>query len=153
VAVFKVGDTLKNMQSKLAASNLVVTPVLIGEPVSAQPDHQKPYAAIWINSTRVFQVTLSSIREVQSVMVRLFRYHFTSPEENEIILADTSARLVEDFCGDFDLGGTVGYVDVGGAHSDGIGSEWGHVELGNIIYRVADITVPIVINDSATLTA
>ncbi len=54
--------------------------------------------------------------------------------------------LMAAFSGDFDLGGVVESVDLLGRHGVGLMAEAGYLDQGGL-YRVYDITLPLILND------
>ena len=51
---------------------------------------------------------------------------------------------------DFDLNGTVANVDLLGAHGTPLQALFGYARFDNTTYRVATLTVPLIINDAWT---
>jgi len=74
-------------------------------------------------------------------------------EDIEFQMAEVVQKVGSDLLGDYDLGGTVRTVDAAGQYGTAFGAEWGYVDLGGVMFRVADITVPLTVDDSATLSA
>lgn len=105
---------------------------------------------------RVAQLTLSTTIEVHTAIVRIHMKAFTEPGENtETQMADIVSNLMEDFMGDFDLGGTIRNIDVGGSEGEPLSATWGYVGInqagGNpVMFRTVDITVPMIVDGSAT---
>ncbi|MFD7794322.1 hypothetical protein [Streptomyces sp. NPDC059759] len=58
--------------------------------------------------------------------------------------------LFNAYCGDFDLGGTVAIVDLLGMHGGPLRARFGYTRLDSTTYRVATLTVPLIINDAWT---
>jgi hypothetical protein len=50
--------------------------------------------------------------------------------------------------GDIDLGATVRNVDFFGANGTSLAARAGYVDVGGTMYRVVDITIPLVVNDT-----
>jgi hypothetical protein len=56
-------------------------------------------------------------------------------------------RLMGAYSGDFDLGGLVRNVDLLGQASTGLGARAGYLQQDGRVFRIYDITLPVVIND------
>jgi hypothetical protein len=56
--------------------------------------------------------------------------------------------LMEAYSADFDLGGRARNVDLLGASGVPLGGRAGYQKIGDSIYRVFDLTIPIVVNDA-----
>lgn len=55
--------------------------------------------------------------------------------------------LMADYSGDFELGGLVKQVDLLGAHGTPLSAQTGYVDIAAQTYRVAIITLPLIVND------
>lgn len=62
-------------------------------------------------------------------------------------MTEACAALMGLYVGGFTLGGQVAEVDLLGAHGDPLMSEDGHLQLDRKIFRIYDITLPLIIND------
>lgn len=151
-APFTVQDTLVNIQSYLMASGYF-NDVVIGEPssVAAGP---RMSASVFQSGRNVALITLTEVTSVYDITVRFYRDMLAQPTEGiEYEMAFVAQQVGSDLLGDFDLGQTVRNIDAAGEHSSGMNAQWGYATLSGVIYRVADINVPVVVNDTATLTA
>jgi len=152
MAAFKIKNTLVALQSKLAAMGNV-SEAVIGEPKKPfTPTGQagRVAAAIWMTDWTP-GLTLATSVEVFTAMVRLHVDAFAEDVgQLELDLADTMNELTTDLQQAFTLGNTVRNIDVGGSDSAGMSASWGHVSIANTMYRVVDITVPMIVNDVAT---
>jgi hypothetical protein len=128
--------------------------VLIGEPKS-QPGGSRLTAAIWMRSVGVQAVALNGfVIERHSFTIRVYRREDESPAElQELELADAVAALEKALMADFPLQQTVRNVDPGGMTGERLSTDFGYVELGGTHYRVADISVPLVVDDPMTFAA
>jgi len=157
MAAFKIKDTLVALQSKIRAMGNVYE-ARIGEPHSPfTPAGQtrRVAAALWMTDWTP-TLTLSTSVEVFTVMVRFHVDTFArdlSPDDIqqlELDLTDAFNEFTTDVQQEFDLGGNIRNVDVAGEMSEGMSAAWGHVAIANTMYRVIDITVPMIVNDIAT---
>jgi hypothetical protein len=55
--------------------------------------------------------------------------------------------LMGAYSSDFDLGGTVRNVDLLGAHGVGLSAVAGYLSVDNKMFRVVDVTLPLIVND------
>ena len=125
--------------------------VVIGEPTKVLAG-EKLSAAVYTQSARVVAVAVNGgTVEVHTVTFRIYRKALTDPvSAAELELALGVQQLLSDILADSDLGATIRAIDVGGIYGETVGTEWGYVELGGVLYRVADITIPLIVDDSAT---
>ncbi len=76
------------------------------------------------------------------------------PEDQiEYQLAEALSEISSDLIGEYDLGATIRNIDVGGIYGQSLTSEWGYLDVGGVMFRVVDITVPLIVDDSATAAA
>tara|TARA_Y100000310_G_scaffold344496_1_gene457567 strand:+ start:1473 stop:1925 length:453 start_codon:yes stop_codon:yes gene_type:complete len=148
---FSIRATLQAMQSFLSAGGYSGAAV-IGEPKS--PPTERLTASIFMASMSVAELTLTKTRELHVVTVRLYINMMMEPTEDiEGEMADAIQLFGEQLLGDFDLGATIQNIDAGGIFGTALSATWGFLDLGGTMYRIADITVPLIVNDSATTTA
>ena len=152
VAAFTIRPTLQEIQSYLAASGEFVT-VELGEPEAvARGDGLT--AAIWVSGTRIALTTLTKVTKVYDANIRVYRDMLGEPTEGiEIGLAKVVQDIASDLLGDYDLGATVRDIDACGQYGTPLRAEWGHDVVAGVVFRVVDMTIPIVVNDTAALTA
>lgn len=143
----KLRDTLIQLKSYLQASARF-NDVTVGEPLSPPSG---VHGSVLLSDNRMDALTLTGTIEVRVVTIRIYVSALQEPKEDtEILLDDIQAELVEDFCGDFDLGSNgIRNIDV-----KNITTRYGYQTIGaggnNSIYRICDITLPLVVDDSAT---
>ena len=148
---FAIKTTLVNVQNYLKS---------LGDFPMAQvgdfliPPNQPLAAAIFMRSVRVYAVTAGGgIREVHTVTVRIARNTLNVPTEDiENNMADVVSRFLSKLLADSDLGTTVLSLDVAGMAGSPISTEWGFLELKTLWFRIVDIHLPILVDDSATST-
>lgn len=63
-------------------------------------------------------------------------------------LADAADALLTAYSADFDLGGNARNVDLLGAHGAALGVRAGYQTIDKQVFRVLDITIPIIVNDA-----
>jgi hypothetical protein len=107
-------------------------------------------AAVWLQS--VNPVAVASGLAVTSARVeftqRLYSNMLQEPQD-EIDPAMLSAVdvLMGVYSADFTLGGTVRNVDLLGAHGPGLSALAGYLSVDNKMFRVVDVTLPLIVND------
>lgn len=143
----RMKPVLQAMVSFLAASGRCPGGVSVGEPKSPV---EHLHAAVILGRAAVEATTLTTTIERREVIVRLYLSMLgPEPEAIEYALDDAYAELVEDLCANFDLDAAgVRNLDV-----TGIGMEPGYISIGQTMHRTADITIPLVIDDSASFAA
>mgnify|MGYP001589921058 CR=1 FL=1 len=148
--IFNSKATLEQVHSYLAASGYFGGSQ-IGEP-KAPPQGVKLFAAVYMMDASVTRVYVNGgLAENHVVQIRIYRNALLEPTKDiELELAIAVQQVASDLLGDYDLGATIREVDAGGMNGTPYKTEWGHVDLGGVVYRVADITLPLNIDDSAT---
>jgi hypothetical protein len=100
--------------------------------------------------SRVKETTLTGTIEQRTIICRV--YHKAALEdpvpEIEHTMADYVDLIIATFLGDFDLGGIIRNIDV-----IDLEVQWGYQTIQNMVYRLADVYVPMIVDDSATFTA
>lgn len=62
-------------------------------------------------------------------------------------MTDALDKLINQYSGDFDLGGTVKHIDLLGEHGEPLQGNAGYLNIDNKILRVITVTIPIIVND------
>lgn len=124
--------------------------VQIGEVVNPPVDWT---AAIFMASKRALSVTLAGTIDQRTIAVRVYVSAFAEPlEDKEFLMDEKVAKAEATILGAFSLGGTVRNVDPMGLDVD-----WGYQTIGpaaqSRYYRIANLNVPVVIDDNAALVA
>ena len=78
--------------------------------------------------------------------------HMDPPENIDEKLTAAAAHYLELLCGQFTLGGLVRCVDVFGMDGEGLTSTPGYLENNSKTYRVEQLMIPLLINETWTLT-
>ena len=154
---FNIKNSLIALQSHIASTGYV-NDAAIGEPTSPPIDAlDKVHAAVYMASASVVELTLSTTTEVHVAIVRLYkRAAFTDGDDSADVeqeMAMAVSEITSNFIGEFDLGSTIRAIDVGGTYGSSLTATWGYVNLSQVIFRIVDIQVPIIVDGSATQAA
>jgi hypothetical protein len=152
---FAIQATLETVQGYLNRSGYFAAGTRIGEP-KAPPvaGSNALYAAVYMRHVAVAELNLRATHELHTVQVRIYRDMLAEPtEQAETQMAKVVSQVMSDLLGDLDLGATIRNIDAGGQYGAKLEATWGYVEVGGMLYRVVDITLPLIIDDSATLVA
>ena len=147
---FLIKDTLQVIQSYLIASGY--TTASVGEPKSPPSEI---HAAIFMTSTSVVRLMLNgATEELHVATVRLHENMLGEPQEDiEFLMAERASKIMEDLFADFELGGNVRNIDAAGINGAPVRADWGYNDVGGKMYRIIDITIPMVVDGSATMAA
>jgi hypothetical protein len=129
------------LHSKLAASGFAHS--LIAEPTDPPP---QPTAAVMFTGIQLTEHTLSGS---SGIIIFTIRFFFDAISESRAMkekdLASVTLGIMEDLAGDYDLGdASVRNVMPGQAATGGFQT------IGNMIYRVCDLRVEVMVNDLVT---
>tara|TARA_R110000751_G_scaffold144178_1_gene247767 strand:+ start:157 stop:624 length:468 start_codon:yes stop_codon:yes gene_type:complete len=153
---FNIKATLDAISSHIARTGYV-NDVRIGEPVAPPDAVDKMHAAIYMASAGVVSLTLSTTIEVHSVVVRLYRRAAFGQGDDagqvETEMALAVSQVTSNLVGEFDLGATMRNIDIAGQYGQSLSATWGYITIGNTVFRTVDLTVPLVVDESATQAA
>lgn len=106
--------------------------------------------AVWVQEIRPVPAAsgLAATTVLVTLMLRLYRNTETEPQDaiDPEVLAAADA-LMAAYSADFELGGQVRNVDLLGAHGPGMWARAGYLPQDGRLYRVFDISLPLVVND------
>lgn len=126
--------------------------VLAHEPKSAP---QSGTAAVWLQSVQPDPSSgLAATTAVVTFLVRIYEPMLAEPADDIDLDVGAAVDLILNaITGDFSLGGNARSVDLLGYTGQTLSAEAGYVSVDQTMYRVMDITVPVVVNDAWTQTA
>lgn len=106
-------------------------------------------AAVWVQDVMPLRSSgLASTSVRLELMWRLYTGMISeAPDAIDPNLLKALDALCGAYSGDFTLGGSVRHIDLLGAHGDPMRGRAGYLNQDGRLYRVMDLTVPIVIND------
>lgn len=130
---------------------------LFGQVVTHEPKGKPetglagPAAAVWIRSlqptTAIAALNATSV--VVTFMVRIHAGMLQEPQDDiDPLLFNAAERTMSLVSGDFTLGDHVDEVDLLGMAGQAMGCEFGYISVDGFMYRIADITVPVIIHDA-----
>ena len=153
---FNIQSTLDAITSHISRSGYVAD-ASVGEPVSPPDAVDRLHAAIYMSGATIAELTLTNTIEVHTVVCRLYRRAAfgqgddAGDVEKDVALAvsEISSNLV----GEYDLGATIRNIDIAGQYGTGLSAVWGYITIGSTVFRTVDLTIPVVVDDSATQAA
>ena len=149
---YDISATLRQIQSHISAGRFAHD-VVIGEPMQPpKSDQDKVFCAISIQRSSVQQVAADGgTTEVYQILLRCYYEMLQgSTETMELTLVNAVSNIQQDLVEDSDLGGNIRNIDVAGQFGSGVGAEYGHIDQSGVLFRVADITLPLIVDGSAT---
>jgi hypothetical protein len=153
---FNIKATLDAIASHISRSGYV-SDVQIGEPVAPPDAIDKLHAAIYMSSASVVGLTLAETIEQHVVTVRVYqRAAFAAGDDAGALEASVAlavSQISSNLIGEFDLGATMRNIDVGGQYGQAMNASFGYVTIGQTVFRTADLTVPLIVDGSATQAA
>lgn len=149
VAAIDLTTSLRAIESYALACGYF-TGVQIGEP-RAVPQGGLT-AAIIMQAQRVDHLVLDAPVEVHTVLLRVYRNMLAEPEEDgEILVSRAVSKFLTDlYNGSISLGGAIRHVDVAGAYGTPVGTRWGYLDVSGVMHRIADVTIPLVVDAAAS---
>lgn len=146
--MLRIRSTLQSVSSKLKASGMY-RHVQIGEYES--PPIQKGggglAAAVYMQSADIPVVELDVPTEIHVLQIRIYATAFANPaKQTEIALTNAVNNFASKAGQEYDLGATIRNVDFAGQFGESLGAEYGYAPVADVMYRVADITVPCIVN-------
>lgn len=106
-------------------------------------------ASIWLQALAPVKASgLASTSGRLEYTLRIYTPMTAEPQDgiDPAVLAAADAMFAA-YSGDFTLGGLVRFVDLLGAHGTPLSAQAGYLDLSGVMYRVFDLTVPLIIND------
>jgi hypothetical protein len=153
IMAFDISNTLHAVETYVQDLGLFQS-VQIGEPKAPLP--QGFHAVCFMQSVGITSVYIGGeTRESHVVMLRIYRDMLAEQSDPQITLeteiAVVVSKLMANLLGDTDLESSIMSIDAAGMDGTSMAAAYGYIELGGVIYRICDITVPMIVNGSATL--
>ena len=125
--------------------------VVIGHPWA--PPTGRITVAIFMETQDILSLTVGgTTQELYVMTARIFRPALSEPiADVETDIAEAVSLIQADLLADTTLGSTVMTIDAAGMSGTNMRTAFGHMELNSVNFRIADITIPLLVNDSATM--
>lgn len=112
-------------------------------------------AAVWVQTIKPVLTSGLGATSAQVVFTaRIYKNMLAEPQDdidpNLIRAVDV---VMNSYSGDFDLGGNVREVDLLGEHGESLSAQAGYLDQSGKLFRIMDITIPLIINDVWTQVA
>ena len=145
--VFDIATSMQTIKGHLMASGLFDT-VMIGEPKS--PPGSGLTASIFMGRAGIEELTLDKTVELHEVVVRFYTPELQQPTPiREDRLEKAVGSIEKAWFGDFTFGGTIRNIDIAD-----LVWEFGEITIGRTEkYRTVEVTLPLIVDGSATLAA
>lgn len=124
--------------------------VIKHEPRSA-PSVQKMSLAVWCDNVRPAGKSSGLAATAASIIfsLRIYLSMTYKPEDRiDSVIWDAYDVLMEDFAGDFDLGGHVKAVNLQGAEGQLLQGQAGYIVQDQKLFRIVELSLPLTINDA-----
>jgi len=149
---FLILDALEVIRTNLLTTNYFAD-VTVGEPKSA-PEKAQLTAHIWMDAISNPTTTLDKTIQVYGINLRIMAGAFEEPTSLlETSLAEAVSKADESLFADFTLGGKVRAIDVAGIYGVSYRVDFGYTEIDGTIFRMASFTIPLIVDDLATVAA
>lgn len=111
------------------------------------------YGALWVNGLEPARARsgLAATSCRLSFNFRVGTNMIAEPQDDidpQILV--TTAALMQQYSGDFELGGYAAFIDLLGAHGPSLSAQAGYLDQDGRKYRVMVITIPVIVNDVFT---
>jgi hypothetical protein len=105
-------------------------------------------AATWFTATTPVRSGLVSTTVRVELLVRMYMPMLREPMDDiDPAMMRALDVLMRQYSGDFTLGGEVRNVDLLGEHGTPLQARSGYLRVDSTLYRVVDITLPLIVND------
>lgn len=148
---FAIKSTVQVMHSHIARQGYI-TQHQVGE--FTAPPIATLSAAIWSDNISIPETTLNGLVEIHTVTVRvMIDWLKHKDDDREFSIMDAAERFLTDLAEDFQLGGNIRAVDFAGMYGAPVSVDFGRIDIGTPpkIYRSVDISIPLIIDPSETL--
>ncbi len=119
--------------------------------LSVQAPENRLSAYVYTGGIRVAGATLGKSIDVLTIIIRFYhRFLNEDPEEVEERLNEIVSLFLTDLAGDLDLGSTIRNTDFAGQYGEPISATW--FNLQDLKYRIVEMRIPLIIDDSLLFT-
>ena len=150
---FDISASMQKVASHLMGSGYLTGGVLIGEPKGPVEDFT---AGVMLGSDaiQVVELTLGTTIERHGIQVRLYHpisFSEDDDEQVELRMAQLTSDVMKLIAEDFQLGDGIRQVDIGGIYGSPMAAQAGYLQIDQTQHRIVDITVPLIVDDTATM--
>ena len=141
-------QTLFNKIESHAKASGLFDAVNTHEPKSAPTGEL--YCAIYVSTLRPMPAGsgLATTTGVITLMARIYLDMLRDPQDKiDPVIIAAADTLMEDFSGDFTLGGNARNIDLLGSSGESLEARAGYIIIDQTMFRSMDITIPIIVND------
>lgn len=113
-------------------------------------------AAVWLRDVKPMPAAsgLAATAGVVTFTVRVYVPMLSEPQDQvEKALLDSADALFTAFSADFELDASVRNVDLLGESGQALTAVTGYTSIDNTLFRIVDVTVPLIVNDVWSQTA
>lgn len=143
-------SAIQQLASYAQGTGLFPGGVVVGEPKAPPADLS---AALMLGDRYVPELTLTTTIESRDLLLRVYINAFREPpEEIEYDMDHVLADLLTAFAGDFDLSGA-GSAQVRAFEPSTFRVRMGYQTVAQTVYRIADVSFSLTVDDSASLVA
>jgi len=104
--------------------------------------------AIWVDTIIPYSSGLDSTSVTTTFTARIFLGMLTEPQDSiDPSIVDAADVLITAYSGDFELGSQARCIDLLGESGTALFAKSGYLTIDNKMYRVMDITIPVIINN------
>ncbi|HZN70566.1 MAG TPA: hypothetical protein VFC00_02615 [Micromonosporaceae bacterium] len=106
-------------------------------------------AAVWVQRVQPHRSSgLAATSALVTLMLRMYSNMLQEPQDEiDPRIGGAVDAVITALSGDFELGGNARCVDLLGQGNPGVAAQAGYLTIGTTMYRVMDISVPIIVND------
>lgn len=106
------------------------------------------HAAVWIQGVSPIRGGLASTSVRAEFTFRIYGNMLQEPQDEiDPDISYAAERLMSAIHSDFDMGSTARNVDLLGSEGTPLSARSGYISLSQKLYRVMDVTIPVLIND------
>ncbi len=151
MSAFSILGTLTAVKDYLLSSGLFLGGAQIGEPKA--PQAAGFAASVFNGAWHVAQLTLNNTIEEHVVIVRIYRNMLADPEADiETDVANRMDLLKAFVAGHYQLDNAgIRAVDVGGMYGTALRGQFGYADIAGTMHRFAEMSLPVIVDDSAEL--
>lgn len=143
---FDITNTLGQIEGWLTATGYV-DKTLVGD-YSEPPMDELSASILNLSDVPILIYLNGGVQELHVFHIRLHRDMHA--EDNELIMSRAVQNIKDKLWKDFDLDQTIRNIDIAGHNGQPYATNWGYLQIGGVMHRIAEITLPLIVDDSVT---